>query len=79
MVGHGNKALRCGVCLSLFWLRSVFMTIVSGGLFQRLRNTKANMNHVMDDKTAVANDEQGKAPENSESSKASKLSGIKSV
>lgn len=38
------------------------MTIVSGGLFKKLKHTKANMNHPMDEKPQSANDShRGKA------------------
>ena len=55
------------------------MTIVSGGLFQRLRNTKANMNHIMSENTSIANDEKGKSKQSSKESKTAKLSVIKSI
>jgi hypothetical protein len=55
------------------------MTIVSGGLFQRLRNTKANMNHIMSENTSIANDEQGKSPQSSDVSKTAKTCVIKSI
>ncbi len=32
------------------------MAIVSSGLFKKLKHTKANMNHPMDEKTKAAND-----------------------
>ncbi|MEC7577133.1 MAG: hypothetical protein VX740_10965 [Pseudomonadota bacterium] len=35
------------------------MAIVSGGLFSRLKHTKANMNHQMAEKPAAANDARG--------------------
>lgn len=35
------------------------MAIVSGGLFKKLKHTKANMNHPMDHKLESANDQLG--------------------
>ncbi len=51
------------------------MAIVSSGLFKKLKHTKANMNHPMDEKTKAAND----APLNPARATRIKTSLIKSV
>lgn len=51
------------------------MAIVSNGLFKKLKHTKANMNHPMDETTKAAND----APVNPVRATRIKTSLIKSV